>query len=148
MRFQRLAVLFVGLAVVASARAEDAAKKDFAKLQGTWVVTAAEQDGKALDRLQGGKLVIKDQNFHIKTASGTEMKGDLQLDPAKKPTHMDWMHQEGLLREKTWQGIYELDGDDLKLCYAEADSGKDRPGEFKTEADSKRLLVVLKREKK
>lgn len=144
----QLAALFVGLAVVASVAAEEAAKKDFEQLQGTWIVTGAEQDGKPLDRLQGGKLVVKDQNFHIKTASGTEMKGDLQLEPAKKPKHIDWLHQEGLLREKTWQGIYELDGDDLKLCYAEADSGKDRPGEFKTEADSKRLLIVLKREKK
>jgi len=147
-RLPLLTALLVGSVVVASVAAEDAAKKDFEKLQGTWVVTAAEQDGKPLDRLQGGKLTVKDQNFYVKTAGGTEMKGDLSLDPAKKPKHIDWLHQEGLLREKTWQGIYELDGDDLKICYAEADSGKDRPDEFKTEADSKRLLVILKREKK
>lgn len=147
-RLPLLTALLVGLAVVGSVAAEDAAKKDFEKLQGVWVVTGAEQDGKALNRLQGGKLTVKDQNFHVKTAGGTEMKGNLSLDPAKKPKHIDWLHQEGLLREKTWQGIYELDGDDLKICYAEADSGKDRPDEFKTEADSKRLLVILKREKK
>jgi uncharacterized protein (TIGR03067 family) len=147
-RLPLLTALLIALAVVGSVAADDAVKKDFEKLQGVWVVTAAEQDGKALDRLQGGKLTVKDQNFHVKTASGTEMKGDLTLDPAKKPKHIDWFHQEGLLREKTWQGIYELEGDDLKICYAEADSGKDRPDEFKTEADSKRLLVILKREKK
>lgn len=132
-----------------TARADDeAAKKELKALQGTWTVVAAEQDGDALDRIIGGVMVVKENNFHIKTKSGTELKGDLILNPAKTPKHIDYVHQEGLLKDKKWEGIYELKGDALKIIYAEADSDKERPTEFKTLKNSKLLLLELKREKK
>jgi len=142
-----LAAFLLGLVCTLPAVAEDAVQKDQKQLQGTWLVTGAEKDGQAFDRIKGGKLTVKDSNFTIVTAGGVELKGDLRLDPAKKPRQLDLAHQEGLLRDKTWEGIYDLDGDDLKLCYAEADSGKPRPSEFKTEPDSRLLLVIMKREK-
>jgi uncharacterized protein (TIGR03067 family) len=141
-----LAVLAIGF-LLAAAGEEQAVEKDFQALHGVWTVTAAEKDGQPLDRIVGGKLTIKEVNFTIVTKGGTEMKGDVRLSPLKKPRHMDLAHQDGLLRDKTWQAIYALDGDELKICYAEADSGKDRPTEFKTQADSGLLLVILKRDK-
>lgn len=42
----------------------------------------------------------------------------------------------------------ELKDDALKLCYAEADSDKERPTEFKTLKKSRLMLVEMKREKK
>ena len=39
--------------------------------------------------------------------------------------------------------LYELAGDTLKVCF-----GVQRPKEFKTELDSKKWILVLKREKK
>ena len=138
--------LLLGLMLAGGVRA-DTAEKEFPKLHGTWIVVSAEKDGQAFDRITGGKLVVKDQNFAIVTKNGTEMKGDLVLAPGKKPKHIDFTHQEGLLRDKTWQGVYELDGDELKLCYAEADTNKDRPTEFKTAQDSGLLLIVMKRKK-
>jgi uncharacterized protein (TIGR03067 family) len=132
-----------------AARADDdAAKKELKSLQGTWKVVAAEHDGDPLDRIVGGVMVIKENNFSIKTAGGTELKGDLILNPSMSPKHVDLAHQDGPLKDKTWQGIYELKGDALKICYAEADSEKERPSEFKTLKKSRLLLVELKREKK
>ena len=128
--------------------AADPAEKEFKALHGAWTVVAAERDGQPFDLIKGGTMTIKDQNFHIVTKAGTELKGDLRLDPAKKPKRMDLAHQAGPLRDKTWEAIYELDGDDFKLCYAEIEAGKERPTEFKTAQDSGHLLVVLKREKK
>jgi uncharacterized protein (TIGR03067 family) len=146
-------ILLVGCALVvatlAVARADDeAAKKELKALHGTWKVVAAEQDGGPLDRIVGGTLTVKDNNFAIKTAGGTELKGDLTLDPAKAPKHINFTHQDGPLKDKTWQGIYELKDDVLKVCYAEADSDKERPGEFKTLKKSRLLLIEMKREKK
>lgn len=133
----------------AAGRADDeAAKKDLKALQGTWKVVAAEQDGDPLDRIIGGVMVVSENNFHIKTKAGTELKGDLILNPAKSPKHWDYIHQEGPLKDKKWEGIYELKGDTLKICYAEADSEKERPAEFKTRKDSKLLYLELAREKK
>lgn len=140
---------FTLAAVALTARADDeAASKELKALQGTWTVVAAEQDGDSLDRIVGGVMVVKDNNFHIKTKSGTELKGDLVLNPTKKPKHIDYVHQEGLLKDKKWEGIYELKDDALKIIYAEADSDKERPTEFKTLKNSKLLLLELKREKK
>lgn len=146
-------VLWVGCALAvttfAAARADDdAAKKELKALQGKWVVVAAEQDGEPLERVVGGVMTIKDNNFAIKTKGGTELKGDLILNPAKTPKHIDLAHQDGPLKDKTWQGVYELKGDTLKLCYAEADSEKERPTEFKTLKKSRLMLFELKREKK
>lgn len=139
----------LALATLATARADDdAAKKDLKALQGTWTVTAAEHDGDALDRIVGGTLVVKDNNFHVKTKGGTELKGDLVLNPAKAPKHLDFLHQDGPLKDKKWEGIYELKDDTLKICYAEADSEKERPTEFKTLKKSALLYLELKREKK
>lgn len=143
-----LFTLVFALAGSLAARDDDASAKALKALQGTWTVTAAEQDGDALDRIVGGVMHIKDNNFHIKTKSGTELKGDLTLDPSKKPKHFTYFHQEGLLKDKKWEGIYEHDGDTLKIVYAEADSEKERPTEFKTLKNSKLLLLELKREKK
>ena len=146
-------LLLIGCALAcatfAPARADDdTAKKELKALQGTWKVVAATHDGDALDRIVGGTLVIKDNNFTVKTKGGTELKGDLMLVPAKKPKHIDFVHQDGMLKDKTWEGIYELKGDTLKLCYAEADSEKARPSEFKTLKNSGLLYLELKREKK
>lgn len=40
--------------------------------------------------------------------------------------------------------IYELDGDTLRVCYDL--SGKARPSEFKTKAETQLLLFTYKRE--
>src|SRR5271156_5601137 len=112
---------------------EQTLKKEYQQLQGNWVVTDAEQNGQPLDRIKDGTLTVKDQGIAVKTKSGTELKGDLRIDPSKKPRAMDFVHLEGPLKDKTWEAIYELDGDTLKICYAEADSGKERPKEFKTQ---------------
>lgn len=125
---------------------EKAVKKDLDKLQGAWVVIDAERDGQPLQRIKGNKLVIKGNQFTIVTKCA-ELKGDLTLDPSKTPRTIDFQHQEGMLLDKSWKGIYKFEDDKLTLCYAEADSGKDRPTEFATEDGSSRLLIVVQRKK-
>ena len=47
---------------------------------------------------------------------------------------------------KTALGIYELEGDTLKLCYSQP--GKDRPKEFTAAKGSGQAMSVWKRDKK
>lgn len=125
---------------------EKATQQDLKKLQGTWVVIQAEHEGQPLDRIKGNKLIVKENQFRIVTQAG-DLKGDLTLDPSKSPRRIDWQHQEGMLPDKKWESIYKFDGGKLFLCYAEADSGKDRPSEFATEDGSRSLLIVLERKR-
>jgi uncharacterized protein (TIGR03067 family) len=143
-----LAVGALAFATFAARADDEAAKKELKALQGTWKVVAAEKDGDPLDRIVGGTITIKDNNFTIVTVDKVELKGDLTLDPTKKPKHINFAHQDGVLKDKKWEGIYELKDDALKLCYAEADSEKERPTEFKTLKKSRLLLLEMKREKK
>jgi uncharacterized protein (TIGR03067 family) len=79
--------------------ADDANEKEFKALRGVWTVVEAEHNGQSLDRIVGGKLTIKEVNFAIVTKNGIELKGDLRLDPDKKPMHMDLAHQDGPARQ-------------------------------------------------
>lgn len=140
-----IVVLAVGALI--AAEAEDA-KKDLEKLQGTWLLVAGERDGKEFteEEVKKTKLFIKGDTFRIpESAVATSQDGTIKIDPSKKPKEMDATTGSGPDKGKTWQGLYELDGDTYKVCFAPP--GKDRPKEFSSKAGSGHLLQVWKREK-
>jgi uncharacterized protein (TIGR03067 family) len=71
--------------------------------------------------------------------------GTFVLDPGKKPKTIDIKFTEGPEKGNTSLGIYELDGDTLKICLTI--TAKDRPTEFAAKAKSGHGFEVLKREK-
>ncbi len=75
MKLRLVTLLLIIPLLAADQDKEAAAKKDQDKLQGTWVVVAAERDGQSLDRIRGGKLAIAGNGFTIQTATGFELKG-------------------------------------------------------------------------
>ena len=66
-----------------------------APLQGRWVVSAAEHNGKPFDAIKGGVMTVAADGFEIRTASGNMLKGTLKLDPSKQPWQMDMTHADG-----------------------------------------------------
>jgi uncharacterized protein (TIGR03067 family) len=89
-------------------------------------------------------LVIKSDQYTVTVGAQTD-KGTVKLDPSKKPKEIDIVGTEGPNKGKTILAIYELDKDTLKVCYDL--SGKARPTEFKTKADTMQFLVTYAREK-
>jgi uncharacterized protein (TIGR03067 family) len=80
------------------------------------------------------------------------MKGDetvsestFTLDPKAKPKGITVKVGSGPLKGKELPGIYELDGDDFKICLNV--EGTERPKEFKGDAGSGCMLQVCKRAK-
>jgi uncharacterized protein (TIGR03067 family) len=141
MRVQLLAALTFGL-LLAPARAEDKpAKGDKEKLQGTWAVVSGERNGKPIpeEMVKNVKLAFAGDKFTIHNKD-RKTEGTFKLIPDKKPKQID-VDMGGQLAK----GIYELDGDTLKIAHGEA--GAPRPKEFSTKEGSRVAVVVLKRQK-
>jgi uncharacterized protein (TIGR03067 family) len=124
---------------------QEPGKTDEDKIQGTWSFVSLEKGGIDVndDFVKEAKVTITPGKIKI-MAQGKEMQVDYKLDPSKKPKHMDITANEGG-KEQLLKGIYALDGDDLKVCFAAP--GEKRPTEFKTQGGSSEQLVVMKRDK-
>ena len=129
MRILCLALTLTGVAVAADT-------KD--PLTGTWTVTKAEEDGKPAPEFLKAKLIFKDGDKLIvklaeKDKPPVPLEMTYKLDATQKPAkHIDVTHMEDG-RSETATGIWELDGDKLKLCIAEPEV-KERPTEFKSKS--------------
>src|SRR5205823_15047290 len=71
------------------------------------------------------------------------MRAKITVDPSKKPKAIDYVLTGGPDKGKTQLGIYEIEDDTLKTCFAAP--GKPRPADFTTATGSSRTLSVWKR---
>jgi RNA polymerase sigma factor (sigma-70 family) len=136
----------LGLPVqVAGPKEQTKMKTDVEKLQGTWNIVTLEVDGAKMEAnlFKGAKIVMKGDAFTT-FSMGAEYKGTFKIDATKKPKQIDLMFTEGPEKGNTSLGIYELDGDIMKICLTIAK--KDRPTEFATKPGSGLALETLKRE--
>jgi uncharacterized protein (TIGR03067 family) len=121
-------------------------KSDQEQLRGAWKIVAATingaNTGPDVDGAVGTEVVFQGNKVTIKA----EM--DYKLDPTKTPKHIDLVPPYGPAKERSQPiyGIYELNGDDLKLCAGAPGVG--RPTTFASEKDGRTMLLTLKREKK
>lgn len=143
MKIAYLGLLFLSATTLALA---GQASEDARLLEGTWLPTTAELDGKPLPDggRQAMKLTIAGDKYTVHVGEKTD-KGTVKLDAAKTPRAMDITGTDGPNQGRTILAIYEVGKDELKVCYDL--TGKDRPTEFKAPPDSKRFLVTYKREK-
>jgi uncharacterized protein (TIGR03067 family) len=126
------------LLITLMAWAQDA-KKEQEMLQGTWSVVAAEKDGAADESIKTDKLVIAGDKITVKKGSGgDEEPAPFTIDATKQPKRLDIT-----AKGQTILAIYEIKGDELKLCF----SRDERPTDFTTKAGSNRMLVTLKKDK-
>ena len=145
----RVAILAIAvLVVIAPVTAQEVAKKEMAQLEGEWSMVSGEANGFSLprDTIKSGKRVAKDGETTITFGGQVYFKAKFSIDPTKKPRTIDYKMTEGPTKGKTHLGIYELDGDTVKFCFAAP--GKDRPSDFTAKEGSQRTLSVWKREKK
>ncbi len=129
-----------------TAGGDDAVQKDRKQMAGTWQVISYEKDGNKAPPDQLAKTTFSaDGKFVVEHEGKTVAAGTTVIDPSKTPKHSDAVFKVGDVTSKT-KGIYEVDGDNMKICYALP--GKDRPTEFSAKAGSGQVLIVYKRDKR
>lgn len=126
-------------------------KRELKAISGTWRPVSVETDGMKVseDRLketvqtrgEDGKVVIRVGDKVV--LEGTVKK----VDATKSPKTIDTEVTLGENKGKTVQGIYEVDGDTLRICVA-LPGKAERPTEFTAKAGSNWSLAVYKRAKK
>ena len=147
MKYRATVAIGVVVLLAAGDVTEEAVKKEIAKLQGSWSVVSAEWDGnKAPDaKIKMVKIVFEEEKLIVHQGDKTVETESYKLDPSKDPKAIDVTYLEGERKGESSQGIYSLVGDTLKICMSYSTN---RPADFETRADSKRHLLVLKREKR
>jgi uncharacterized protein (TIGR03067 family) len=123
----------------------DQAKKDLARLQGTWTMAALEVDGKDVgaDKVQDTTLTIKGDKYTIKVKKN-EHGCAIRLDPSKKPHAIDMIFSEPGSADKVHKGIYVIEGDTLKICRG-LNAEDARPEQFATWPNTGYFVVTWKR---
>jgi uncharacterized protein (TIGR03067 family) len=136
----------IGLLVGADAPS-DAVKKEMALFEGEWSLESGEREGQAFpeDTVKSMRREVKDGVSTVTIGDRVVIKSKFTVDPSKKPRQIDFEAIEGEAKGTKLHGVYEFDGDTLKLCLTLAD--QDRATDFTTKADSGRTLTVWKKVK-
>jgi internalin A len=144
MKLRALIIVITSLLIAADKAKDDTVKKELEQLKGTWVATSYVKDSKPAPEadLKMMKLVIAGDQ--VTFTKGKDLrKATYKLDPTQKPKTVDIVMVDGPDKGKTLQGIYEINGDEFKICLAILD--KPRPKEFAAKPET--ILETWKREK-
>jgi len=123
------------------------AVSDQERLQGAWEVVSAEVAGMQAPaaEVKGARLTISGTTCtRQKTGQAQGERDSFKLDPNKTPKTIDLTIEEGPSKGQTGLGIYELNGDQLKLCLGRAGL-PNRPTAFASPKGSDAQYVVLRR---
>jgi uncharacterized protein (TIGR03067 family) len=123
-----------------------AMQDELKRFEATWKYVSIEVEGNAVptERFEDDRLVLKGKQSTA-TAQGNTVHGTFKIDPSVKPKTIDITITDGPGKDNSLKGIYELDGDTQKICWAAP--GKPRPTEFEAKAKSGRMLQVLEKVK-
>ncbi len=147
-----LIVLVVGFAQSGEKKGGDIAKPltDVQKLEGVWVEVHALAKEKPKGRGGFYEWHFKDEKIHSEHTqtldgeplAGSGRTGTHKLNASAKPKTIDILLKSPSGEDWKYLGIYEFDGDALKLCVAK----EKRPTAFET--DNENRMYLLRRRSK
>jgi uncharacterized protein (TIGR03067 family) len=122
---------------------------DAQKLQGTWEVTEFIFEGKAIpgEQTKGTTVSFSGDKMSLKFATSSPERVrslSFKLDPSKNPKAIDFVVLDGDTKGEKGPGIYDLDGDRLRMCLPNIEIAE-RPTEFAAPEGSKLIVMTLKR---
>jgi uncharacterized protein (TIGR03067 family) len=149
MKYRLSVALLLAVVIPAAALRGQDAQEDLDKLQGTWVLTAMEKNGNAAPEYVLGKLAVTFKgDTMVMDGSFAAVKPEftVKLDPSKKPKAIDATPLSGEFKDKTVLGIYQLEGEELKICLPKQ-GDKERPSDYKSPEGSDLAFMTFERSK-
>jgi uncharacterized protein (TIGR03067 family) len=118
-----------------------------APLAGKWEVIGGrlQGDGLPLERMQ---FVFKDGKLTWWKDNHVALRQSYKIDPKKNPKTIDLFDCVfgDRFKDGTWEGIYRIDGNRLKICLPVDIGARERPKEFKAGMKSNSMVLILKRD--
>lgn len=128
-----------------------AVKVELKAMAGTWRFVSAENNGaKAAEGDLEGDRWVRDAGgtWSLRRGDKTVLEWSVKaIDVTQTPKSIDIEVASGTHKGVVYKGIYELDGDTLRICFALPDRAA-RPTEFSAGTGSVCALSEFKREKK
>ena len=123
-------------------------RTDLDALQGTWTLVAMETEGHDVDPedFKDRTATYEGNRLTLREGDRVRRRGIVTLDPDRKPRAVNTWDQDGPYEDQTVPGIYELQGETLKLCFARP--GQERPKEFTTKSGTAFLVCTYKKQKR
>jgi uncharacterized protein (TIGR03067 family) len=138
------AAFLAGACIASTANTCRGADKD--ELQGEWAATSGEINGKPApaEEVKATRFTFKGDALLMRHAkdNGKPDEGTYKVDPKQSPKQLDITS-----KNKTLHGIYEIKGDELKVCFETGEKPENRPTKFATSAEKEEVLIVFKRQK-
>jgi uncharacterized protein (TIGR03067 family) len=130
------------IAAVARAREGASLVTDF---EGEWQMVSAVMDGAPMESsaVEWVKRITRGNQTTVYAGPQVMMKMEFTTDTSKAPKTIDYVNTAGMNKGKSQQGIYEFEGELLKICVAAP--GKPRPTQFQSDRGDVRTLTVWKR---
>jgi sialidase-1 len=116
------------------------------ELEGQWEAVSFVRDGKEEPQAPGKVLLtIRDGTMTLKAGAET-WKATVKADTGRKPHAIDMTYESGPDKGRTIRGVYEVRGDELRICHG--DATRDRPTEVASKKGSGYSVGAWKRLKK
>lgn len=130
-------------------KSADKDKGDLVELQGTWTTVSFSfvYDGKVVSPekfIKGIGLVVKGNKYYHGKLKGEVSFQDFSLNSNKRPKEIDFVNVD-LSKRTVKTGIYELEGDRLRICCGPTPD--ERPTSFEVTLELRQYLWEFKRMK-
>lgn len=108
-------------------------------------MTAAVLDGVALDQamVRWCKRITRGNITRVVADSQQFLYASFTLDSSSKPATIDYVNLSGASKGKAQVGIFELSGDELRICMSA--TNKERPKDFSSQPGDNRSYTTWRR---
>ena len=145
----RILIMFAATLLIAAHDPKiDPTKREFKRLQGTWVVDSLEQEGRPVSAAKlekaRGTWVINDDEITINSEPNAG-KWSFTIDPEKAPKEIVLTALDGPRTGKAMHAVYSIVAETLTICL-NSNTAKGPPAAFDTRSGDGRRCYGLRRD--